>query len=327
MKNPIKNKQIFITGGAGFIANTIINQLIEHNIIIAYDNFLRDTLSSSSVANHPNLKVIKGDVLDFDALYKAMQGSDIVVHCAAIAGIDSVIQHPTATMRTNIMGTANVLESAKLLPVRDRVMIFSTSEIFGSYAYRVAEDSPSVTASAGEARWSYSVSKLAGEHLAAAYFREFKLPIVSVRPFNVYGPGQTGEGAMQIFIKRALKNENIEIYGDGSRLRAWCFVDDFVDGILSCLSEKIAIGESYNLGNHRAVITVYGLAQTICRVLNSSSKIIFKQDLSADIDLRIPSIAKAAQDLGFAPKVDLEDGILRTAEWMTSLTRPAKRAV
>jgi UDP-glucose 4-epimerase len=137
-----------------------------------------------------------------------------------------------------------------------------------------------------------------------------------VRPFNVYGPGQTGEGAIQIFIKKALKNEDIYIHGDGNQIRAWCYVDDFVECIFKCLDNGAAVGESFNIGNARAVITILGLAQTVCRVLNSTSKIIFQDALSADIALRIPSVEKSTRILGYKAQVDLEEGILRTAEWM-----------
>lgn len=216
----IKNKQLFITGGAGFIANILINRLIEDNKIVAFDNFHRDTLSNSSVAHHPNLSIVKGDVLDKKSLSKAMQGSDIVVHAAGIAGIDTVIINPVHTMQVNMIGTANTLEAARENSVGDRFIDFSTSEIFGSMAFKSTEESDTVAGSAGEARWVYAVSKLAGEHLSHAYFRQYQLPTVTVRPFNVYGPGQTGEGAIQIFIKRALKDEDIFINGDGSQIRA-----------------------------------------------------------------------------------------------------------
>jgi UDP-glucose 4-epimerase len=312
----LQEKTIFITGGAGFIANTLIKHYIDQNNIIVYDNFRRDTLTGSGLNNHPNLKIIKGDVLDFDLLLESMKGADIVVHAAGIAGIDTVVKNPVTTMRVNMIGTANALEAARLNGIKDRFIDFSTSEVFGSMAFRSSESDSTVAGSAGEARWTYAVSKLAGEHLAHAYYSQFKLPVVTVRPFNVYGPGQTGEGAIQIFIKKALKNEDIKIDGDGNQIRAWCYVDDFVDCLISCIENPKAIGESFNLGNARAVITILGLAQTVCRVLNSSSKILFEPPLSADIAIRIPSVEKTWEVLGFKAKVDLEEGILNTAEWM-----------
>lgn len=312
----LHNKTIFITGGAGFIANTLIKHYIEHNKIVVYDNFHRDTLSGSGIANHANVKVVKGDVLDFDNLSRSMAGADIVIHAAGIAGIDTVIKDPVRTMRVNMIGTPNALEAARVNGIKDRFIDFSTSEVFGSMAFRSSEADSTVAGSAGEARWTYAVSKLAGEHLAHAYYAQYKLPIVTVRPFNVYGPGQTGEGAIQIFIKRALKNEDIKIDGDGNQIRAWCYVTDFVDCLVRCVEDPKAIGESFNLGNARAVITILGLAQTVCRVLNSKSKIVFEPPLSADIAIRIPSVEKTKELLGFKASVDLEEGILKTAEWM-----------
>ena len=311
----IKDKKIFITGGAGFIANTLIANLVANNEIVVYDNFHRDTLSNSPYAEHPNITIVKGDVLDFDHLCQAMTGADAVVHAAGIAGIDTVIKDPVKTMRVNMIGTANALEAARLNKVKDRFIDFSTSEVFGSMAFKSSEEDMTVAGSAGEARWVYAVSKLAGEHLAHAYHKQYQLPVVTVRPFNVYGPGQTGEGAIQIFIKRALKNEEIFINGDGAQIRAWCYVDDFVECLMTCLENPAAIGHSFNLGNARAVITTLGLAQTVCRVLNSTSKITHRPPLSADIELRIPSVKKAEEVLGFKAKIDLEEGIKRTAEW------------
>ena len=312
----IKNKKIFITGGAGFIANRLIGKLIKNNRIIAFDNFHRDTLTNSAYAEHPNLKIIKGNVLDYENVYKGMEDADMVVHAAAIAGIDTVIKEPTKTMRVNMIGTANVLEAAKQNRVKDRFIDFSTSEVFGNHAFKSKENDETVAGSAGEARWTYAVSKLAGEHLAMAYYKEFGLPVVSLRPFNVYGPGQTGEGAIQIFIKRALKNEDINIYGDGSQIRAWCYIDDFVEGLMECIENPNAIGESFNIGNARAVTTIYGLAEIVIRVLESKSEIIFRPALSADIELRVPSVEKAFNILGFKAKVNLDEGILMASEWI-----------
>jgi UDP-glucose 4-epimerase len=264
---------------------------------------------------HQNITVVKGDVLDYNSLEKAMADSDIVVHAAAIAGIDTVVKDPVRTMRVNMIGTANALEAARINNIKDRFVDFSTSEVFGSMAFKSTETDQTVSGSAGEARWVYAVSKLAGEHLAHAYFAQYKLPVVTVRPFNVYGPGQTGEGAIQIFIKKALKNEDISIYGDGVQIRAWCYVSDFVNCLMHCIENPKAVGESFNLGNARAIMTTLGLAQTVCRVLNSKSKIIFKPALSADIQLRIPSVEKTEELLGFKAEVDLEEGIAKTAEW------------
>ncbi len=311
----ITGKKIVITGGAGFIGSTLAGRLAEQNKIVLFDSLARNTIQHTSLQNNTNISLVQGDILDPLAVTKAFEGADIVVHAAAIAGIDTVIKSPVRTMEVNMIGTANVLRAAQLAGVPDRVIEFSTSEVFGSMAYRVSEENQAVAGSAGEARWVYAVSKLAGEHLAHAYFREHNLPIVTLRPFNIYGPGQTGEGAIQIFIRKALKNEPITIYGDGTQIRAWCFVDDMVDALMLALERPEAVGESFNVGNARAVTTIFGLAEAVCRVLGSSSEIVFKPPLSADIELRIPETKKAEHLLGYKAKVDLEDGIRRTADW------------
>jgi UDP-glucose 4-epimerase len=310
----IEGKRVFVTGGAGFIGSTLIGRLIESNRLVVYDNFERDALTRKAYAEHPNLTIIKGDVLDYEGLTRAMEGADIIVHCAAIAGIDTVIKKPVSTMRVNMVGSANVLQAAASLSRCDRVVCFSTSEVFGQTAFRSTEVNQAVMGAVGEARWTYAVSKLAEEHLAIAYYKEKWLPTTVVRPFNVYGPGQVGEGALRTFIRRAIVNEPIEIHGDGSQIRAWCYVDDMVDGVLLAMVHPEAVGESFNIGNARAVVTIFGLANAVVRVLDSKSPIVFVRKDYADVELRVPSVEKARQLLGFEAKVDLEEGILRTAE-------------
>ena len=170
----------------------------------------------------------------------------------------------------------------------------------------------------GEARWTYAVSKLAEEHLAIAYCQEKWLPTTVVRPFNVYGPGQVGEGALRTFVLRALKHEPIEIHGDGTQIRAWCYVDDMVDWVLLTMAHPKAVGESFNIGNQKAVTTIYGLANTVVRVLDSTSPIIFSRKDYADVELRVPSVCKARELLQFEAQIDLEEGIRRTAQYYRS---------
>ena len=311
----IEGKTIFITGGAGFIGSTLAGRLVEHNRVVIYDNLARNSLKDKAIKDHPNLKLVEGDILNSEYLTEAMQNADIVVHCAAIAGIDTVIKSPVTTMRVNMIGSANVLHSASQLKRVERVVCFSTSEVFGQQAFRSTETDSTVMGNVGEARWTYAVSKLAEEHLAIAYHQEKWLPTTVVRPFNVYGPGQVGEGALRIFIQRAIKNEPIQIHGDGTQIRAWCYVDDMVDGVLLAMSHPKAVGESFNIGNQRAVTTIYGLASAVVRVLESISPITFVRKDYVDVELRVPSVIKARQLLGFDAKVDLDEGIRRTADF------------
>ncbi|MBN1587686.1 MAG: NAD-dependent epimerase/dehydratase family protein [Candidatus Omnitrophica bacterium] len=311
----IKGKRIFLTGGAGFIGTTLIQRLIENNTVIAYDNLLRDALTGTDLARHPNLTFIKGDVLDTEALAPAMKGAQIVVHLAAIAGVDSVLRDPITTIKVNMVGTANVLDIVSRIKGLERFVDFSTSEVFGTHAYKVDEFAPTLLGSVGEARWTYAVSKLVGEHMCHAYWRQNKVPACSIRPFNVYGPGQVGEGAIQQFVKRAVQGEDLVVRGDGSQIRAWCYVDDLIEGLLLVLEHPKAVGEVFNIGNPLSTVTIYDLARRVIDVTGAPSKIRFEPLNYTDIEIRIPNIDKARSLLGYEPKVQLEDGILRTYEW------------
>ena len=312
----LSDASVFITGGAGFIGSTLASALADANRITLFDNLSRDAVSGTPLASHPNVTIVGGDILDAAALQAAMAGHTHVVHCAAIAGIDTVTKSPVTTMRVNMIGSANVLEAANSLATCERVVCFSTSEVFGQRAFRVSETDNTVMGAVGEPRWTYAVSKLAEEHLAIAYHAEFGLPTTVVRPFNVYGPGQIGEGAMRIFIERALAGQTIQIHGDGSQIRSWCYVDDMVRSVLIALEHPKAVGESFNIGNPRAVATMAGLAQAVVRITNSAAAIEYVHRSGVDVELRVPKVDKASELIGFDAKVDLDEGIERTADWV-----------
>ncbi len=315
----LEGNRILITGGAGFIGTTLGRRLVEANSIVALDNLHRDALTHTDLLDHPNLAFHQGDVLDADLVTELARGATHIVHCAGIAGVDTVLESPVRTMRVNVIGTYNVLEAG--LATRDtleRLVDFSTSEVFGSQAFRVAETSATITGSVGEGRWTYAVSKLAGEHMAHAYHAELGVPTTSVRPFNVYGPGQIGGGAIRAFIEAALAGEDLTIHGDGSQIRAWCYVDDMVEGTLLALEHPNAVGESFNIGNARSAVTIFDLAQRIKRLTGCSGQIGFRPLHYTDVELRIPNVDKARNLLGFEAGVELDDGLARTIAWYRS---------
>ena len=317
----LSGKRILITGGAGFIGTTLARRLVDANEVVAVDNLHRDALTGTDLAEHPNLSFQQGDVLDGDLMRELAEGVTHIVHCAAIAGVDTVRESPVRTMRVNLIGTYNVLEAAvSTLPTLERLIDFSTSEVFGTHAFRVQEGQVSTIGSVGEARWTYAVSKLAGEHMAHAYHDELGLPTVTVHPFNVFGPGQIGGGAIRAFIEAALAGRDLTIHGDGSQIRAWCYVDDMVEATLLCLEHPGAIGNTFNVGNPRATVTIYDLAQRIKRLTGAGGEIVFQPLHYADVELRIPNVEKAREVLGFDAKVDLDEGLARTIAWYRSRT-------
>ena len=313
---PLQGKRIFITGGAGFIATTLARALVERNEIVALDNLHRDALGGTELADHPNFTFLQGDVLDAALVTDAARGATHILHAAAIAGVDTVLESPVRTMRVNLIGTYNVLEAA--LATKDtieRLIEFSTSEVFGTHAINAREGNVTTIGSVGEARWTYAVSKLAGEHMAHAYHQEFGLPTTSVRPFNVYGPGQIGGGAIRAFIEAALGGRDLTIHGDGSQIRAWCYVDDMVEAVLLSLERPEAVGQSFNIGNARSTVTIYDLAQRIKRLTGCPGEIVFQPLHYADVEIRMPNVEKARELLGFEARVDLDEGLERTIAW------------
>jgi len=315
----LQGKRIFVTGGAGFIATTLARRLVEDNEIVALDNLHRDALSATDLHEHPNFHFHEADVLDADAVHELAAGATHIVHCAAIAGVDTVIQSPVRTMRVNLIGTYNVLEAAAAtLDSLERLVDFSTSEVFGTHAYNVSEGQVSTIGSVGEARWTYAVSKLAGEHLAHAYHDELRLPTVTVRPFNVYGPGQIGGGAIRAFIEAALAGNDLVVRGDGAQIRAWCYVDDMVEAVRLCLEHPNAVGQSFNIGNPRSAVTIFDLAQRVKRLTGCTGEIVFAPLDYVDVELRIPNVTKAREEIGFEARVELDDGLERTIAWYRS---------
>ena len=311
----IQDAHILITGGAGFIGTCLAERLYKSNRVTLFDNLRRDALRTTDLLEHKNVRLIKGDVMDAAGLHKACEDADIIVHMASIAGVDTVMKNPVLTMRVSLIGTQNALETAFQSGRCRRFVDFSTSEVFGQFAYKVAEADVTSLGAVGEARWTYAVSKLATEHLALSYHKQHGLPTASIRPFNIYGPRQVGEGAVHHFIARALKNEPLIIHGDGSQIRSWCYIDDIIDGVVEVLENDAAVGHAFNIGNPRSTLTIYHLARQIVQLSSSGSAIEFQAIERTDVDLRIPNIDKARELLGYAPKVNLEEGLLRTIYW------------
>jgi len=311
----LSGRRILITGGAGFIGSHLAERLVPDNEVVVFDNHRRDALSATGLGDHPKVSVVRGDVLDRDALKSAMDGCDAVIHMASIAGVDTVLRNPVLTMRVAMTGTDHALELAREHGGIARFIDFSTSEVFGRYAYHVTEFDSTTLGAVGEARWTYAVAKLATEHLAMNYHKEFGLPTCSIRPFNVFGPRQVGEGAVHHFIRRALAGEPLTIHNDGAQIRAWCYIDDIIDAIVCAIERVEAVGHAFNVGNPRATVTIYNLAREIVRLTSSSSELKFIHWPHPDVEIRVPAVDKARELLGFEAKVDLEEGLVRTIDW------------
>ena len=309
----VSGRNILITGGAGFIGTHLAERLCEDNQIVLFDNYRRDSLSGLSLAEHRNVRVLKGDVLDDASVTEAVAGVDTILHLAAIAGVSSYYSIPLQTLRVNILGTVNMLDAAVANKVSTFVH-FSTSEVFGSDALNVTEASPHGIGPTTDKRWVYATSKLASENFVLRYGEEYDFHATCLRPFNVYGPRQTGEGAISNFCRAAVHGEPLVVYGDGSAIRAWCYVSDMVDAVLRVLTTPESAGLSLNIGNPREAETTNGLARRVAALSEGSA--IEREDIDrAEVAVRIPCIDKACRVLDYEPKVDLDEGLRRTLAW------------
>jgi len=312
----LSGHRILLTGGAGFIACHLADSLVEKNELVLFDlGFEHSPAKYGGLLAHKNVRTITGDILDAQQVRQAAEGCDTIVHMAAIVGVKKVHEHPKLTIETNFLGTRNVLEAITKPAQMHRFLYFSTSEIFGGMSFRVEEHHSASVGRVNDARWSYSAAKLAGEHLTFAYHREDKLPAVIVRPFNVFGPRRTGDHAILQFAVRALRGQPIEIHGDGSQIRSWCYIDDFVDGLIRCLEKDEAVGNDFNIGNPRNTCTILDLAQRVVLTVGSRSELRFSKPDFSDIDLRVPRLTKARTLLGYEPGWDLIRSLDETCRW------------
>ena len=305
--------RILVTGAAGFIGSHLCERLISGgHSVTAIDNF-----STGRASNLSNLDVstsftlVKGSILDINVLNPIIKDVDYVFHLAAAVGVFNIINHPLASLLTNIRGTENVLEAA--YATKTPVFITSSSEVYGkNISDSLKESDDRILGSPITLRWSYSEAKAIDESLAYAYFIEKQLETRIVRFFNTVGPRQLGAYGMVVprFIKAALANEPITIYGNGNQTRCFAHVYDAVDAVLAIAFADNTVGKVINIGNDFE-ISINGLAKKIIDETGSNSEIIYVPYAEAygdgfeDMERRVPNIDLINQLVGWKPKRDL----------------------
>jgi len=309
----VEQRKILITGGAGFIGTHIAERLCDNNSVILFDNFRRDSLSHTKLSSHPNVRVLQGDILDPESLKAAVREADAVLHLAAVAGVSSYYAEPSKTLRVNMLGTANLLTAIASTAVRTLVY-FSTSEVLGPSSLYVNEDAMHCLGPVSERRWVYATSKLAGEHLVLRHGEENGLHCTVLRPFNIYGPRQTGEGAISNFCSAVVQGQPLTVYGDGRAIRAWCYVTDMVEAVVKVLTTPSSAGQVFHIGNPYNIETTMGLARRIAQL---APGVVIQQGRVEHVDVlaRAPDIKKAQQILGYEPQVSLDEGLRLTLGW------------
>jgi nucleoside-diphosphate-sugar epimerase len=313
----LRDETVFISGGAGFIGTALTKYFLNtENKVIIYDSLSRNSIKLfPEIHSHPSLELIKGDIRDQELLKEAIKNSTIIFHLAAIAGVSKYFKIPVQVMEVNILGTYNILQAVKENKNIKALFDFSTSEIYGSDCFGALEDGDIKMEKIFSKRWTYATSKIASEKIGLSFYWQYEVPFIAIRPFNIYGPGQIGEGVISYFLTNALNNEAIKITGDGTQSRTFCYIDDFISGIAVILDNlPEAIGNSFNIGRSDEIISIKSLAMLVKKLTNSHSEISFIDHAGDDVMVRSPNINKVKK-LGYNPKVDLEMGVRLTAEW------------
>jgi len=305
--------QILVTGGAGFIGSHLCERLIEDgHMVTALDNFSTGTASNLvSLENSASFVLIEGSILDVETLKPLVEKADFVFHLAAAVGVFNIVNNPLASLLTNIRGTENVLEAAHAS--NTPVFLTSSSEVYGkNVSDSLKESDDRILGSPVTLRWSYSEAKAIDESLAYAYFIEKQLETRIVRFFNTVGPRQLGAYGMVVprFVKSALTNEPITIYGDGNQTRCFAHVYDVIDAVIAIAFAENTIGKVINIGNDFE-ISINTLAQKIIEQTSSKSKVIHVPyeeaygDGFEDMERRVPNIELINQLVGWKPKRNL----------------------
>ncbi len=313
--------KIFVTGGAGFIGSHLTERLIaEGHQVHIFDNLHRNAIKYSTILEHPDVQFTQGDILDKEHLKLSMQGAEIVFHMAAIAGVSNYYNFPAKTLKVNLIGTYNVLECMVELGIK-RIFDMSTSETFGTDAVEVDEDSYQRIGPPQDKRWCYAGSKIGGEQLIFRYSEEYGWDSTIIRPFNIYGPRQIGEGAIANFCKNVLEHTNLRIEGSGMAIRSWCYITDFVDALMAIFSKPHKGPECFNVGNPWAIASTVSLGEEVIRASSDlegktcTSKIDFVPMDFTEIRVRYPKVNKLRDMYDWTPKVNLSQGVFNTLKW------------
>ena len=313
--------KFLITGGAGFIGSHLTEKLIKRKD----DVVILDNLSTGMHRNLTNtqnyINLVNGNILDKGVVDELVNKCDYVIHLAAAVGVFNIVNKPLESLRTNLQGTENLLESAD--KYSKPILIASTSEVYGKNdKVPLNEEDDRIIGHPLKSRWSYSEAKAVDESLAYFYYLENKLPIRIVRFFNTVGPRQVGQYGMVVprFVDTAIRNEPIQVYGSGDQIRCFCHVSDAIRALLLVIDSDQAIGQVFNVGNNQQ-ISIMDLAKKVIEITGSKSeikKIPYSEAYPAgfeDMQRRVPDISKIKNVLGWSPEIGLDQIIRDIADF------------
>lgn len=316
-------QNILVTGGAGFIGGHLCERLLQQGYrVVAIDNLSTGRLENiAHLRALPHFQFVRETITNSQVLDRLTSEADVVIHLAAAVGVQLIVENPVHTIETNIMGTDMVLTTANRYGCK--VLLASTSEVYGkgvSVPFREEDDR--LMGPTTRNRWAYATSKAVDEFLGLAYHQQFGLPVVIMRFFNTVGPRQTGRYGMVVprFVRQALRNEPLTVYGDGQQSRCFGDVADISGAIMGLMNHPGAVGEVFNIGNTQEV-TVTELAEMVIALTGSQSTIHYIPYEEAyapgfeDMRRRVPSIDKIAALIGYKPQYGLDSILRRVIEY------------
>jgi len=315
----MKKKYILITGAGGFVGSHLLETLLTRNYnvkcLVRYNSRNDTGLLTEIPKNLINeVEIVSGDLRDYDAIYQAMKGIDIVFHLGALIAIPYSYKHPKDVIDTNIIGTFNVLNAARNVSV-EKVIHTSTSEVYGTALYVPIDEKHPL-----QAQSPYSASKISADKIAESFYCSYDLPVATIRPFNIYGPRQSARAVIPTIITQALSNNNVFL-GSLSPKRDYTYVSDTIEAFIQIAQLDTTIGQTFNIGSN-SDISIGELAQKICNLTNPNCKIIQEKKRmrpeKSEVNRLWADNSKALNEIQWSPKVTLEEGLSKTINWIRS---------
>ena len=303
-----------VTGGAGFIGSHIVERLVSMGKAVrVFDNFSFGSKENLNGIGE-RVEILSGDLLDLDAVQKAMEGVQVVFHQAALRSVPFSVEHPSLVNRVNVEGTLNVLTAARDAKA-GRVVFASSSSVYGE-----EKKLPSSEQQLPRPISPYAVSKLAGEHYCQAFTRLYGLETVSLRYFNVFGPRQdpNSEYATVIprFILWALRGEPFQVHGDGLQSRDFTYIDNVVDANLLAAATREGVGGVFNVGQNRAY-ALLDLIDTLRYLLKTELRWFHTEARSGDVRHTLADLSQSRRCLDYQPRISFEEGIVKTVKYFS----------
>jgi UDP-glucose 4-epimerase len=316
-------EKYLVTGGAGFIGSHLCALLLQRgNTVTVIDDLSTGQAENiAALRSHPRFHFVRESITNLQVLDRLTSQADIVIHLAAAVGVKLIVENPVHTIRTNIMGSEAVLTTANRYGCK--VLITSTSEVYGKgVTVPFHEEDDCLLGPTSHSRWAYATSKMVDEFMGLAYQRQFGLPVVIMRLFNTVGPRQTGRYGMVVprFVRRALRDEPLEVFGDGSQTRCFADVGDVIEAITGLAEHPAAVGQVLNIGNTEE-ISIRDLAQRVIQLSGSRAGIQYVPYDEAyapgfeDMARRVPCLEKVQALLGYQPRYSLEQTLRRVIEY------------